>query len=127
MTAAATESWSSAPTPEWHEHEIRVGINRYARDRKQWPEHEDTLAFILDQWLRSITDRSEQYDEAHAWPAGGGYSPSGNSWVCPREDCGWGISGLNAPVDEDDPYWEPDPVAEHLAEHDRTDREEPES
>lgn len=120
MTTTDMESWSaSTPDPAWHEHEIRTGINRYARHHKLWPEHEDTLAFLLDQWLRSITHRSEQYDSEHAWPAGGGYSPSGNSWVCPREDCGFGIAGLDNP-DEDD--WS-DPVAEHLAEHDRADQE----
>lgn len=42
--------------------------------------------------------------------AKGGYSPDGNSWVCPF-GCGYGVSGLNAPADDD---FEPDPVWEHL-------------
>lgn len=43
------------------------------------------------------------------WPDGGGYSPDGNSWVCPDGGCGYGVAG---------PSLE-DPVMDHLEEHRR--------
>ena len=48
-----------------------------------------------------------------------GLSPSGNTWLCPEPDCGYGVAGLLSPADPD----EPDPILEHEEEHAR-DREE---
>ena len=51
------------------------------------------------------------------WFVRGGYSPSGNSWVCPFHGCGFGIAGLDSEPDEFDDVL--DPVVDHLqTEHD---------
>lgn len=46
------------------------------------------------------------------WPARKGWSPSGNTWLCPEPGCGFGIGGLLDPTAE-----ERDEIGEHIREH----------
>jgi len=50
------------------------------------------------------------------WVTRGGYSPSGATWRCPVEGCGYGIGGLDSAPDDDDPYWDPAPEWTHMRE-----------
>lgn len=59
--------------------------------------------------LAAVVDATSE-----TWPASRGFSPSGNTWLCPEPGCAFGVGGLDAPADHEDFS---DPIGEHLAEH----------
>ncbi|MCL2464842.1 MAG: hypothetical protein FWF28_07210 [Micrococcales bacterium] len=63
----------------------------------------------------SPTAATTRDDQTDYWQYGG-YSPSGDAWLCPRDDCEFGVAGLLAPSCTDDGC-DIDPVREHLYQH----------
>jgi hypothetical protein len=72
------------------------------------------LAFVAEHANEAARAIAPIMPEPDDWTVKGGYSASGNTWLCP--DCGFGVGGLLAPADPDELY-DLDPVGDHVASH----------